>query len=59
MGFQFSSQSDFYFLKCKCGESLEAQGLGLRAFTAVAWVQFLVEELRSQKLLSLAQEKYV
>ena len=42
---------DFFFFKRKPlhGKSLVVQWLELRAFTAVAWVQFLVKELRSHK----------
>ena len=37
--------------------SLVVQWLGLCAFTAVAWVQSLIGELRSHKLLSTAKKK--
>ena len=37
--------------------SLVVQWLGLSAFTAVAWVQALVRELRSHKLPSMAKKK--
>ena len=39
----------------KLGNSLEGQWLGLRAFTARVWVQFLVEKLRFYKLCSMAK----
>ena len=39
------------------GNSLVVQGLGFKAFTAWAQVQFLVRELRSCKLCSEAKKK--
>ena len=39
------------------GNSLEVQWLGLGTFTAVAWVQSLVTELRSHKLCGMIQKK--
>ena len=41
----------------RTGNSLAVQWLGLRAFTAVAWVQSLVRELRSHKPGSTAKKK--
>ena len=41
------------------GNSLAAQWLGLSAFTAVAWVQSLVRELRSHKPRGVARKKKV
>ena len=38
------------------GTSLAVQWLGHSTFTARAWVQFLVQELRSCKLLSREQD---
>ena len=39
------------------GNSQVVQWLGLDAFTAVAWVQSLVEELRSYKLYDMVKKK--
>ena len=39
------------------GSSLVASWLGFQAFAAVAWVQFLVGELRSCKPDGVAKEK--
>ena len=41
------------------GNSLVVQWLGLHAFTARAWVQSLVRELRSHKLCGMAKNKRV
>ena len=41
------------------GNSVEAQGLGLTAFTAVACVQTLTGELRFHKLYGVAKKKKV
>ena len=41
------------------GNSLVVQWLGLSAFTARAWVQSLVRELRSHKLCGMAKNKRV
>ena len=38
------------------GNSLAVQWLGPGAFTAVAWVQSLVRELRSHKLIQATQQ---
>ena len=39
------------------GNSLAVQWLGLSTFTAAAWVQSLVGEVRSRKLFSEAKKK--
>ena len=45
------------FLEENPGNSLVVQWLGFGAFTAVAWVQPLVGELRSSKLCGMAKIK--
>ena len=47
------------FKKAAYGNSLEAHWLGLSTFTARAWVQSLVRELRSHKLCGMAKNKCV
>ena len=44
-------------LKNNTGSSLVAEWLGFWAFTAVAWVQSLVGELRSHKSCGVAKKK--
>ena len=51
---------EFSFLKSKegyLGDSLAVQWLRLGAFTAVAWVQFLVRELRHHKPQGVAKQR--
>ena len=49
----------YFFLKkiYICRDSLVVQWLGLGAFTAVAWLQSLVGELRSLTPCSVAKKK--
>ena len=47
------------FLKFKIGNSLVVLWLGFGAFTALAWVQSLVRELRSHKLSSMTKKKKI